>query len=149
MSLFVLFSFFVNWDIRLSRFGLIMVYPSSLGSIRAMWCHHFSAGTPLETRKCQIIAPWASSKPMTFTQVHKCQLWDGSGVCYRPYIPRVRPLLLTNELAWRLLPRWLAAWHTELCLRWLEREREGVSGRSFLLCHRHTHQSSLEQQKQL
>lgn len=49
------------------------ISPSSFASFRAR-CHHIPAGTPLETRTCQIIAPWASSKPVTFTQVHKCQL---------------------------------------------------------------------------
>lgn len=142
MSLFVLF-FFCFWQLKREGDPIVPIclncgiYSPSFASFRSR-CHHIPAGTPLEDRKCQIIAPWASSKPMTFIQVHKCQLWDGNAVCHRPYLPRVRPLPLTNELAWCLLPRWLAGCLAQRAVPQMvrEREQEGANGRSFLLCHR-------------
>lgn len=67
------------WQLKREGYPIVSVclncgiYSPSFASFHAR-CHHIPAGTPLETGKCQIIAPWASSKPMTFTQVHKWQL---------------------------------------------------------------------------
>lgn len=112
-----------------------------------MWCHHIPAGTPLETRSCQITAPWASSKPLTFTQVHKCQLISDYGVRYQSHLPRVCPLLKTVELAWRLLPRWLPGCLAQRAVSQMVkgRARRSEGEELVFFCHRHP-QSLLEQQ---